>query len=215
MIHIKSFTFNSFEENTYVLSDETGDCVIIDPGCHLEEEEAELAAYIESQKLNPVKLLNTHCHIDHVLGNQFVASKFGLELYIHASEKSVLDASSAVSLMYGIQMAPSPEPSHFLAHGDTVRFGSSSLQVLFTPGHSPGSITFYSQSQGFLISGDVLFRMSIGRTDLPGGNYETLLNSIVRQLLPLGDQVEVYSGHGPVTTLGFEKQYNPFLNELA
>jgi glyoxylase-like metal-dependent hydrolase (beta-lactamase superfamily II) len=215
MITVKSFVFNSFEENTYVLSDATGECVIIDPGCHLEEEEKELEAYIAQKGLKPVKLLNTHCHIDHVLGNQFVSTKYGLGLHIHRSEKPVLDSSSAVSLMYGIQMAPSPEPAAYLEEGEEVFFGNSSLKVIFTPGHSPGSITFYSESQKFLISGDVLFRTSIGRTDLPGGNFDTLISSIMKKLMPLGDDITVYSGHGQPTTLGFEKNYNPFLRELA
>jgi len=215
MITIKSFIFNSFEENTYVLSDKTGECVIIDPGCHLEEEEEELARYIAENSLRPVLLLNTHCHIDHVLGNRFVADRFSLNLYIHATEQQVLDSSSAVSMMYGIQMSPSPSPAGYLAEGDTVRFGNSSLKVIFTPGHSPGSISFYNSEQQFLISGDVLFRMSIGRTDLPGGNFETLLKSIMSGLMPLGDKVIVYSGHGEPTTLGFEKQYNPFLTQTV
>ncbi|HEX5002207.1 MAG TPA: MBL fold metallo-hydrolase [Bacteroidia bacterium] len=215
MITIKSFIFNSFEENTYVLSDSTGECVIIDPGCHLKEEEEELARYITGNALRPVLLLNTHCHIDHVLGNRFVADRFGLKLFIHATEQQVLDSSSAVSMMYGIQMSPSPAPEAYLAEGDTVTFGNSSLKVIFTPGHSPGSISFYNEAQRFLISGDVLFRMSIGRTDLPGGNFETLIKSITTGLMPLGDEVTVYSGHGEPTTLGFEKQYNPFLTQTV
>jgi hydroxyacylglutathione hydrolase len=215
MIAIKSFVFNSFEENTYVLSDETGECVIIDPGCHLASEEKELSDYIDKQGLTPVLLLNTHCHIDHILGNQYVSSKYGVNLYFHKAEQPVLDASSAVSMMYGIQLDPSPQPAGYLEEGEAVRFGTSVLKVIFTPGHSPGSISFFNEKQQFLISGDVLFKTSIGRTDLPGGNYETLIRSIMIGLMPLGDAVKVYSGHGESTTLGYEKQFNPFLRELA
>jgi hydroxyacylglutathione hydrolase len=215
MITVKSFVFNSFEENTYVLSDATGECVIIDPGCHLASEEQQLSEYIEKQGLTPVLLLNTHCHIDHILGNQYVSSKFGIKLYFHKAEQPVLDASTAVSMMYGIQLDPSPQPAGYLEEGEIVRFGDSELKVIFTPGHSPGSISFYNEKDQFLISGDVLFRTSIGRTDLPGGNYETLIRSIWNGLMPLGDGVTVYSGHGEPTTLGYEKQFNPFLRELA
>ncbi len=213
MIKVKSFIFNSFEENTYVLSDESGECVIIDPGCHLPDEEQELSSYITDNKLTPRYLLNTHCHIDHVLGNRFVFKTYGLKPVIHPQEKMVLASSGAVATMYGISMESSPEASEFLKEGDTVKFGNSRLEVLFTPGHSPGSITFYSEDQNFIISGDVLFERSIGRTDLPGGNHEVLLKSIAQKLLPLGDSVSVYCGHGPATTIGAERKHNPFLRE--
>ena len=213
MIKVKSFCFNSFEENTYVISDQTSECVIIDPGCHLVSEENELAQYIASNNLKPVRLLNTHCHIDHILGNSFVARTYGLKLEINDKELPVLSAAGYVSEMYQIQLNPSPEPSSFLNEGDKVHFGNSALDVLFTPGHSPGSISFYSPSDNFIISGDVLFEQSIGRTDLPGGDYETLIESIIVKLLPLGDTVQVYCGHGNSTTIGAEKNLNPFLRE--
>jgi hydroxyacylglutathione hydrolase len=211
MIQVKTFTFNSFEENTYVLSDETGECIIIDPGCHLPNEEQELSSYIAEHNLNPVKILNTHCHIDHILGNQYVSGKYNLKLSIHKEDEIVLNTSAGVASAYGISMNPSPGADEFLVEGDIVKFGNSELKVLFTPGHSPGSISFYSSDGNFVISGDVLFEMSIGRTDLPGGNYATLMNSIVDKLLPLGDDVKVYSGHGRPTTIGQEKSHNPFL----
>ena len=213
MIKVKSFCFNSFEENTYVLSDDTNECIIIDPGCHLVYEETELADYIETNKLKPVRLLNTHCHIDHILGNSFVARKYNLELEINDKELPVLNASGYVSEMYQIQMNPSPVPAKFLIEGDKVRFGNSELDVIFTPGHSPGSISFYSSKDKFVISGDVLFEQSIGRTDLPGGDYETLLESIIVKLLPLGDNTLVFCGHGNSTTIGAERELNPFLRE--
>ena len=213
MISIKSFTFNSFEENTYVLYDETGECVVIDPGCHLKDEEEELANFISVNNLNPVKLLNTHCHIDHILGNYFVSKKFNLLPEYHRDETRVLESSGYVSQLYQIHLNPSPVAVSFLNEGDTVKFGNSELSVIFTPGHSPGSVTFFNQKEKFMISGDVLFMQSIGRTDLPGGSYEVLMESIIGKLLPLGDEVKVYSGHGPVTTIGAERKLNPFLRE--
>jgi len=213
MIKVKSFCFNSFEENTYVLSDETLECIIIDPGCHLKEEENELVDYISLQNLKPVRLINTHCHIDHVLGNSFVAKKYNLKLEVNRLELPVLSSSEYVSKIYDIQMNPSPEPEIFLDEGDIIKFGNSELQILFTPGHSPGSISFFSAPDKFVVSGDVLFEQSIGRTDLPGGNYDTLMNSIIQKLLPLGDNVIVYSGHGSPTTIGSERKLNPFLRE--
>lgn len=213
MIFVKPFVFNSFEENTYVLSDETGQCIIIDPGCHLADEEEELTEYISKNNLLPVRLLNTHCHIDHILGNAFVSKKYHLTPEYHIEEIRVMESSTYVSQLYQINLNPSPPAQNFLQQGDTVSFGNSELQVLFTPGHSPGSVTFYNLKEKFMISGDVLFERSIGRTDLPGGSYEVLMDTIVNKLLPLGDDIRVYSGHGPVTTIGAEKKLNPFLRE--
>jgi glyoxylase-like metal-dependent hydrolase (beta-lactamase superfamily II) len=210
---IKSFYFNSFEENTYVISDSTGECIIIDPGCHMREEELEIAEYIASRNLSPVRLLNTHCHIDHILGNHFISTKYHLELEANQLELPVLESSSYVSKLYQINMNPSPVPTLFLQQDDVVRFGNSELKVIFVPGHSPGSIAFYSKEENFIISGDVLFERSIGRTDLPGGDYDTLIESIVKKLLPLGDEVIVYSGHGHPTKIGSERKSNPFLRE--
>ncbi len=212
MVHVASFTFNPFQENTYILYDETKEGVIIDPGCYTEEEREELTRFISSEKIKPVKLLNTHCHTDHVLGNAFVARTYQLELEMHKGEIPVLQMAGQFGMMMGIQMEASPQPSVFLEEGDTVTFGNASLSVLFTPGHSPASISFYNEADEFVIAGDVLFLQSIGRTDLPGGDTNTLLESIRTQLFPLGDAVKVYPGHGPATTIGFEKVNNPFLN---
>jgi hydroxyacylglutathione hydrolase len=211
MISIKSFAFGPFQENTYILFDETKECVIIDPGCYDSSERAALAAFIESNKLNPVKLLNTHCHLDHVFGNAFVADTYKLQLEINKFDKPVLDALMMTAKMYGLNAEPSPEPSAYLNEGDTISFGTSTLKILFTPGHSPGSITFYDTTQKFMIVGDVLFNGSIGRTDLPGGDFKTLISSIKNKLFPLGDDYAVYNGHGSSTTIGFERNSNPFL----
>jgi len=213
MITVHSFCFNSFEENTYILFDETKECILIDPGNHLPEEDKILKDYIEAKQLNPVRLLNTHCHIDHILGNHFVQSTYQTGLLIHKKEIPVLDSSVFISQAYQIQMTPSPEPSGFLEENDFVRFGNSELRVIFTPGHSPGSISFFSEKDKLIISGDVLFERSIGRTDLPGGDYDTLISSITQKLFPLGDDVIVYPGHGNKTTLREERKFNPFLRE--
>ncbi|MEW6468034.1 MAG: MBL fold metallo-hydrolase [Bacteroidota bacterium] len=215
MIQVHSFTFGPFQENTYVLSDETKECVIIDPGCYDRSERAQLAGYISEKKLRPVRLLNTHGHIDHVFGNKFISESYQLGPEIHKKDLSVLDSLMQVAQLYGLQAEPSPAPSAFLDEGDTVAFGRSALDVLFAPGHSPGSICFVSRPQKFVIGGDVLFYGSIGRTDLPGGDYDTLIGSIRTRLFPLGDDFTVYSGHGPETTIGFERKHNPFVGEGA
>lgn len=211
MLQVQSFTFNPFQENTYVLWDETLDCVIIDPGCSNTYEQEELLKFIKSEKLKPVKLVNTHCHIDHVMGNYFVAKNFGLDLYIHKDDLFLLENVENIGKMYGVPVLASPAPKHFLDENNTLDFGNISMQIFHTPGHSPGSISFFDKDSKILIVGDVLFNGSIGRTDLPGGNYHTLIHSIVSKLLPLGDDVKVYSGHGSVTTIGKEKRTNPFL----
>lgn len=211
MISIQGFTFNPFEENTYVLYDETKECVIIDPGCYNTHEREELADFIKSEELKPVKLLNTHCHIDHVLGNSFVAKKYNLQLEIHKEDLRVLHSLPQISHLYGLNAEESLEPTVFLNEGDIIKFGNSSLEILFTPGHSPGSICFVSHPDKFIIGGDVLFYNSIGRTDLPGGDHETLLASIRKKLFVLDEGFTVFPGHGGETTIGFEKKNNPFL----
>jgi len=208
---IATFTFNPFSENTYVLYDETKDCIIVDPGCYTEEEQTQLTDFIAQQALVPVHLVNTHCHIDHVLGNKFVSDRYGLSLTSHAGEQIVLDAQPTVSQMYGISYLRSPDIKVFLAQDDILTFGNTSLKVLFTPGHSPASISLYNNESMQLIAGDVLFDGSIGRTDLPGGDFKTLIDSITTQLLKLDDKVVVYSGHGEITTIGKERRSNPFL----
>ncbi|MEM9024960.1 MAG: MBL fold metallo-hydrolase [Bacteroidota bacterium] len=216
MITVHSFTFNPFAENTYVLADATKACIIIDPGCYTPEEEAQLAAYIADHGLKPERLLNTHCHIDHVFGNRFVADRYGLSLEIPPEELPMLQAVPAISQVYQIPLrSESPEPQLSLHEGDTVRFGQSELKILFVPGHSPGHVAFYQPEDRFVVAGDVLFYGSIGRTDLPGGDYDTLINSIRKQLLPLGDDVVVYPGHGEPTKIGFERRNNTYLKRVS
>lgn len=211
MCEIAIFTFNAFQENTYILYDDTKECVIIDPGCSNRAEEEELSNFITKKNLKPVRLIMTHGHVDHMLGNKFVADKYGLDVEIHKDEVSVLMASPRIGMMYGFPVTPSPEPKHFIEEGDEITFGNTTLKALLTPGHSPASISFFCEVGNFVIGGDVLFRQSIGRTDLPGGNFNTLINSIKTKFFPLGDDVKVFPGHGPDTTIGFEKKFNSYL----
>jgi hydroxyacylglutathione hydrolase len=211
MIHLKRFTFNAFGENTYVLYDETGECVIIDPGCYDRAEQQELSRFISDNKLKVTLLLNTHGHIDHVLGNAFVKRTYQVPLLIHQTDEATLRSVQTYAPAYGFVQYESTEADQYLSEGDTVTFGRSELEVLFVPGHAPGHLAFYNQSQKLCIGGDVLFQGSIGRTDLPGGDFATLIRSIQTKLFPLGDEVTVYPGHGEPTTIGEEKKHNPFL----
>jgi hydroxyacylglutathione hydrolase len=211
MLQIQNFTFNPLQENTYVLYDETGACVIIDPGCYEKQEKQALENFIQSKELKVTHLLNTHGHIDHVLGNAFIKQTFGVPLYIHTTDEATLRAVETYASNWGFIKYEPSQPDHYLNEGDTVTFGSTTLEVLFVPGHAPGHIAFYNAAQQICISGDVLFRGSIGRTDLPGGDFDTLIESVQTKLFPLGDEVVVYPGHGGSTTIGYEKKYNPFL----
>jgi len=210
-MNLKKFTFNPFQENTYVLWDDAKNCAIIDPGCSDVHERNELVEFIEDQGLKPVKLLNTHCHIDHVLGNKFLAEKYKLGLEIHKLDLPVLNAVPSYGTNFGFDTGPMVQPSVFLEEGETLHVGSIALKILFVPGHSPGSICFYHVATKQVISGDALFYGSIGRTDLPGGNHAQLIAAIKSELLTLPEDVQVHSGHGPSTNIGFEKANNPFL----
>ncbi|MCA6078996.1 MBL fold metallo-hydrolase [Fulvivirga sedimenti] len=210
MIHVKSFVFNPFMENTYVLSDETGEAVVVDPGCYEEYEQEMLAAYIEQEGLKVIDLINTHGHIDHVLGNYFITRKYGVKMRMHELDVPVLKAVESYAPSYGFNEYQPIEPDSFLNEGDLIRFGNTEMEIMFLPGHAPGHIGLLSRDQKLLVSGDVLFRESVGRTDLPGGDHNTLLDSIREKLFTLDDEIVVYCGHGPETTLGHEKRYNPF-----
>lgn len=212
MTQVAYFEFNPFAENTYVVYDESGECAIFDPGCYTIQERQALQGFIREKSLKPVRLINTHCHLDHVFGNAFVADTWGLGLEIHVGELPVLQRFAQACQMYGVPFSEeSPAPSRFLEAGEVVAFGSTKLLSLFTPGHSPASLSFYCAEAGFVVAGDVLFQESIGRTDLPGGNHELLLSSIRTQLFTLPPETVVYPGHGDPTTIRHEKEYNPFL----
>lgn len=211
MISIHYFTFGPMGENTYILWDETKECVIIDPGNYNHTENKELSDFITKNGLKPVHLLLTHGHIDHINGNRYVLDTYNLLPEMHQDDIYFIEHHSISANMYGLKVDQSPMPKVLLNEGDIVTFGNSALEIVHTPGHSPGSISFFNKADKFMISGDVLFYACIGRTDLPMGNYETLITSIKQKLLPLGDDMTVYSGHGQETTIGSERMYNTFL----
>jgi glyoxylase-like metal-dependent hydrolase (beta-lactamase superfamily II) len=213
MLTIRSFTFSPIQENSYVVFNEKGFACIIDPGCYFPEEKEELRQAIENNGWTPILLLNTHCHLDHVFGNKFVAETWNLQPHIHEAEKPVLEYAPISGDRWQLPFENYSGPLHFLKEGDKVNIGDDTLEVLFTPGHSPGSISFYYPKGNWIISGDVLFRGSVGRTDLPGSSFETLENSIRTKLYTLPGDTEVYCGHGIKTTIGAEKLSNPFVRE--
>jgi hydroxyacylglutathione hydrolase len=210
VLAIQSFVFNAFQENTYIISDNTKECVIIDPGCYDDYEKKDLSDYIQHHQLNVQMLLNTHCHIDHILGNEFVKQKYRTKLYIHQTEEFVLNAQKILAPHYGFNRYQEATPDNYLSEGDVIEFGLQKFSILFVPGHSPGHIAFYNEKEKVVLAGDVLFQNSVGRTDLPGGNHNTLVNSIHKKLFTLPDEVTVYPGHGGKTTIGVEKRTNPF-----
>lgn len=208
---IKTFTFNPFQENTYVVYDESKECVIIDAGCYEKHEQQTLLEWITSEQLTPVKLISTHSHLDHVFGNHFLCHHFSIPLGIHPLDLETLNSLTKVASMYGIpNVFESPAPTFYFEEGDSIVFGNSQLEVLFVPGHAPGHVAFVSHDDAFVVNGDCLFSGSIGRTDLPGGNHEQLIQSINQKLFTLPDSYTVYCGHGPATTVGHEKHNNPF-----
>lgn len=211
MLTVQHFTFNPVQENTYVVYNEKKQCCIIDPGCYFAPEEHDLANFIELNGLKPIFLLNTHCHLDHIFGNRFVHKKFGLVLHLHELEKQVLEFGPASGQMWQLPFDNYDGELKFLKEGDKINLDEDELEVLFTPGHSPGSISFYSKGNKFIISGDVLFQGSVGRTDLPGGDFAILEESIKTKLYTLPEDVIVYPGHGDSTTIGDEMKSNPFV----
>lgn len=210
MIKVQTFTFNAFQENTYVLYDDTKECVIIDPGCYEKEEKEELTSFIEINNLKVIEILNTHCHVDHVLGNQFVKEYYKVKLTHHRLDESIHRAVKAYAPNYGFFMYQEATADRYIEEGDKIRFGNTILDILFVPGHAPGHVAFYNKEEKICMAGDVLFYDSIGRTDLPGGDFETLIKSIHTKMFSLPDDMVVYPGHGPKTTIGREKKYNPF-----
>jgi glyoxylase-like metal-dependent hydrolase (beta-lactamase superfamily II) len=211
MITKHQFVFNSFYVNTYLLHDETGECVIVDAACHDEREKQEIVSVIEKNKLKLVRNINTHCHIDHILGNAFIAEKYGIFPEYHKASEPFFYTAKELAASFGLRLDSLPTPAGFLEEGVPVTFGNSELEVLYTPGHADGHVCFYNKAQGFVITGDVLFKDTIGRTDLPSGNFPLLMESIWKKLFTLPDETVVYPGHGPETTIGYEKVNNPFI----
>ena len=215
MLNVKVFLFSPVQENTYVIYNEKNECAVIDPGCYFQEEKEKLQSFIKQNHLIPKMLLNTHCHLDHVFGNKFIAETYGLILHLHKKEEAMSQMAPASGLMFNLPFDNYQGEFIFLQEGDSIFLGDDKLEIIETPGHSPGSICFYCRSQNFIVSGDVLFESSIGRTDLPGGNYETLIGSIKQKLFLLPDEVIVYNGHGNETSIGKEKRNNPFVGEMV
>lgn len=211
MITIKRFSFNPYQVNTYVLYDDSGECLIIDPGMDGESEQNEFDNFISEKNLKPVKLINTHAHIDHIISNDYVSKKYNLELESHADGVNFLEDATIYASTFGLSMRDVKKIDKTLSDGQIIEFGNSSLKVLETPGHADGSLCFYSEADGFVISGDVLFRESIGRTDLKTGDYDVLQKSIWEKLFTLPDETTVFPGHGPETKIGYEKIHNPFV----
>ena len=211
-LHVQKFTFNPFQENSYIIYADTKEAVIIDPGCYFAHERAELDDFIASKQLKVLALLGTHAHIDHVLGNDHVINKYDCPYYLHEADLVILEMMSRSAEMYGFDAAiPSPHPTHSLEHGKMLEFGAIKLQVYHTPGHAPGHVVFYNADNNFVINGDVLFAGSFGRVDLPGGDINILKNSINEVMFTLPEETVVYCGHGPETTIGKEKVSNYIL----
>ncbi|MFC2086620.1 MBL fold metallo-hydrolase [Bacteroidota bacterium] len=210
MLNIKTFVFNPFQENTFIVSNEKNECIVIDAGCYDENEFERVNTFIKKNDFNPVKLINTHCHIDHILGVERLKNEFQIDFACHKDDLFLLNHATEMSRNFGVPFDNPPVPDSYYSEYDTIKFGVSEIEIMHVPGHSPGSIALLCKEQSFVIVGDVLFNGSIGRTDLPGGNYETLIQSIKEKLFVLPDETVVYSGHGPETSIHKEKNTNPF-----
>jgi hydroxyacylglutathione hydrolase len=210
-MEIYKLVFSPIQVNTYVLADESGDCAIIDCGCYDKNEFSELTGLLDSKKLKPVLLLNTHCHLDHIFGNGFVNEKYRLSPYSNELDEPNRKNAVNHALLFGLSMEIPPEPAGYISDGQKIVFGNSSLVALHVPGHTAGSLSYYCEKDGCVFTGDALFAGSIGRSDLPGGNFETLIKSIKSRLLTLPAGTIVYSGHGPETTIGIETNTNQYL----
>jgi hydroxyacylglutathione hydrolase len=212
MVH--SFVFSPFQENTYVVADDaTGEAVVIDPGCYEQHEKEELARFIEEKKLKIKYLLLTHAHLDHVFGCAFVKRKYSVKLYLHEKDLPIFNDVPNRMAMFGLRGYDPTEVDEYLHEGEQINFGNTTFDIVFVPGHAPGHVAFINHAERYVIGGDVLFRRSVGRTDLPYGDFETLENSIRTQFYTLPDDYKVYAGHMEPTTIGQEKRSNPFVNE--
>jgi glyoxylase-like metal-dependent hydrolase (beta-lactamase superfamily II) len=211
MVKVKKFVVNPLQENTFLISDETGECVFVDPGFHFQVEHEEIKQYISDNSLTPVKIANTHCHFDHIMGVEFIRNEFNIPFVAHPDDAFWIEKAIDQGRMFGFEMEPVNPPDSFFAENEMLKFGNTELEIIHVPGHSPGHVVFYSEKEKVIIGGDVLFHGSIGRTDLPGGDHQTLISGIKNKLFALPDETKVYCGHGPETTIGFEKETNPFL----
>lgn len=214
MINVAVLPFNSFQENTYILSDETKACIIVDPGNNNDRENEKISKYIDQNELKPVLIVNTHGHVDHLLGVKYLQDTYHVAFAMHNDDAFMLPNLPMQGRLYGFEIEDSPKIDVDLAKESTIKFGNSKLEILHVPGHSPGHIALYSAASKFVIVGDVLFMGSIGRTDLPGGDYKQLMTSIIGKIIPLGGDVTVYPGHGRPTTISQELDRNPFIREV-
>ena len=211
MLNVNFFTFNAFEENTYLLINDKKQCWIVDPGMYGEQETDQMISFINDKQLQPQAIINTHTHLDHIFGVQALTDKYSIPFGVHEQEISVLNMAAGSATLFGFELRKAPKPDFFIKAGEPLKLGDDTLEVFHTPGHSPGSISFYYPKGGWIISGDVLFSGSIGRTDLPGGSFDTLINSIRSKLFILPGATTVLSGHGPATHIDDEKKHNLFL----
>ena len=212
MIQIETFVFNPFQENTYVVSASNKECIILDPGCYFEQEQKQLADFIESNQLKPKYIVHTHGHIDHALGTNFLKEKYNIQGVMHEDDLEVYRRISDFGMNIGFEVDQPSEPEEFVEEGDTLELGEDVFHIYHVPGHSPGSIALHCKDQQKVFVGDVLFKLGIGRTDLFGGDHYTLIESIQNKLLTLDGNTVVYPGHGETTTISSEKQENPLLN---
>lgn len=212
MIKLATLTFNPFGENTYILFDESNQCVVVDAGCYSEKEQQTLVSFIEKNNLHPVMALNTHGHIDHICGVEFVKKQWNVPFALHRNEKPIMEMAHCYADM-GFDVNPIPDMDIDLAETETIPLGNNTLYILQTPGHSPGHVAIHVPEAELLLTGDLLFKESIGRTDLPGGSYPTLMNSIVEKVIPLGGNTKIFPGHGPHSTIAHEVMFNPFIVE--
>lgn len=214
MIKIGVLPFNPFQENTIVVSDETGECIVVDAGNYNAQENAALSKYISDNGLKPVMAVNTHGHVDHMLGVNHVKETYGVPFAIHGKDKFLIESAPTHGAIYGFQVDKVPTVDIDLEGQEELKFGNTTFRIIETPGHTPGHIALYNPENKLLLTGDTLFRESIGRTDLPGGDYSWIMRSILDKLIPLGDEVRFYPGHGMESTIGHETLYNPFVTEV-
>lgn len=211
MVEIKKFVVNPLQENTFLISDETGECVFVDPGFYFQVEHEEIKNYISENNLKPAMIANTHCHFDHIMGVEFIRQEYNVPFVAHPDDAFWVKKAIDQGKMFGFDMQPVNPPDSFFSENEKLNFGNTEFDIIHIPGHSPGHVVFYSEKEKILIAGDVLFHGSVGRSDLPGGDHATLISGIKEKLFKLPDETKVYCGHGPETTLGFEKESNPFL----
>ncbi|RIH65741.1 MBL fold metallo-hydrolase [Mariniphaga sediminis] len=211
MLKVEKFVVNPLQENTYVISDETGECIFVDPGFYFRQEHREIKEYVTDNQLKPVMIANTHCHFDHIMGVEFIREEYEIPFCAHPDDAFWVEKAVDQGEMFGFEMKPVGAPNSFFHENETLEFGNTSFRIIHVPGHSPGHVVFYAEKENVLIGGDVLFYGSIGRTDLPGGDHQTLISNIKNKLFSLPGKTKVFCGHGPETTLEFEKTSNPFL----